>query len=342
MFPLSQKPCVLRPAFRQFESALMAITPDPSQRGLASSSPALTGNLLGIGSMVAWASAFPAAEFLLQDWSPLPLTAARLTLAVVFLIPVWAVLDGPHALVRARWGRGLVVGSIGFGLGAWMLLQAQRLSDPITVALIASCAPLAGTLLEVASRQRRLTGRFALGMGISVLGGILATNALAPGAFGWGAVLALASVFVFAWGSDRAVRDFPDLSPTGRTTITFSGALVAIGALCLGAAFLGYDGAISVNPKPAHLWPLLIYALVSMAISQALWIGSVGRLGVAVASFHINVAPFYVMILMFALGHGWDWTKASGAAIVALGVVVAQSRRRARVSPVGTVVSGRE
>ena len=64
-----------------------------------------------------------------------------------------------------------------------------------------------------------------------------------------------------------------------------------------------------------------------MALSQVMWVASVGRLGVAVASFHINVAPFYVMLLMLALGAGWNWTQALGGAIVVLGVVVAQRRR---------------
>lgn len=314
----------------------MAISQDPKPSVVAGDTggrSALTGNALGVASMVAWASAFPAAEYLLQDWPPLALIAARLLLSVGVLIPVWLLLDGARTLWTARWSRGLFVGGLGFGLGTWMLLVAQDQSDPVTVALIASAAPLAGTLLEMASGQRRLTGRFALGMGVSVFGGAVATNALAPGAFGWGAGLALGSVFLFAWGSDRAVRDFPDLSPTGRTTITFAGALVTVGLICVGASVLGFDAAIAASPKPDHILPLLIYALVSMAFSQALWLASVGRLGVAVASFHINIAPFYVMLLMFALGHGWDWTKATGAAIVGLGVIIAQSKPRARYSP---------
>ena len=76
---------------------------------------------------------------------------------------------------------------------------------------------------------------------------------------------------------------------------------------------------------------LAIYAVAGMALSQVMWIASVGKLGVAVASFHINVAPFYVMLIMVALGDDWSWSKAVGAAIVIAGVIVAQKppRRRA-------------
>ena len=71
---------------------------------------------------------------------------------------------------------------------------------------------------------------------------------------------------------------------------------------------------------------LVIYALISLGLSQVLFIASVGKLGVALASFHINVAPFYVMVIMLVLGEEWNWTRALGAAVVALAVVLAQDR----------------
>jgi drug/metabolite transporter (DMT)-like permease len=69
---------------------------------------------------------------------------------------------------------------------------------------------------------------------------------------------------------------------------------------------------------------LAVYAVVGMALSQALWLAAVGKLGVALAAFHINIAPFYVMLIMLALGGGWDWRAVIGAAVVAFGVLIAQ------------------
>ena len=42
------------------------------------------------------------------------------------------------------------------------------------------------------------------------------------------------------------------------------------------------------------------------------------------SALHINLTPFYVMVFMLALGGGWSWLQALGAALVALGVVIAQ------------------
>jgi hypothetical protein len=38
----------------------------------------------------------------------------------------------------------------------------------------------------------------------------------------------------------------------------------------------------------------------------------------------MNAVPVYVMIIMFALGAGWNWPQAYGAVIVAIGVLIAQ------------------
>ncbi|MBC6408437.1 MAG: hypothetical protein GDA40_10190 [Rhodobacteraceae bacterium] len=90
-------------------------------------------------------------------------------------------------------------------------MVAQKLTDPMTVALIASATQIAATLIEVAHRERRLNRFFALGLGAPVLGGAVATNAVAPAALGLGVA--------------AAVREFPDLSPIGRSTVTLGGGL---------------------------------------------------------------------------------------------------------------------
>ncbi len=293
-------------------------------RSPAATQSILTGNLAGIGSMVVWAAGFPAAEVLLDTWSPLALVTGRFLMALAILVPVWLVLDGTRAVRTARWGRGTFVGSIAFGGGAYLMILAQSLTDPVTVAVIAACSPLAGALIELVYAGRRLTLAFGLGLLASVVGGVVAVGQAPSPQLGLGALAAVAACILFAWGSFMTVRDFPDLSTVGRTTIGLAGGLLVTGTAFVVGYLAGWVPA-PVHPfDPKSLELLAIYGVGAMALSQFLWIASVGRLGVAVAAFHINIAPFYVMMILLALGGAWSWPQAIGAAIVALGVVLAQ------------------
>ena len=314
----------------------MAMSPDPV-RGPNFVVPdarrtALSGNGLAVASMLTWAAGFPAAEILLQSWPPIALWAARLALAVAVMVPIWIWIDGPGTILRARWGHAMRVGGFGLGLGMFLIIVAQKLTDPVTVAIIASCAPLIATLLELSAGTRRLRWSFAAGVGLSIVGGLIATSAVAPAQLGLGAICAVGSTALFCWASMATARDFPELGQTGRTTITLTGGSIMAAALFFLADLVGFD----VWPKGAidteQAGMLAIYALISMGLSQVLFIASIGKLGVALASFHINVAPFYVMVIMVILGEDWNWTRALGAGIVAMAVVLAQDRPARRMA----------
>jgi drug/metabolite transporter (DMT)-like permease len=290
---------------------------------------ALTGNLYCILSMVVWAAGFPAAEALLQSWEPLPLVAMRFCTALAVLIPVWLVMDGYDAVRRARWGWGLLSGAIGFGGGAWLMLLAQSFTDPVTVAIIAASSPIAASLIEWAAERKPLKATFLIGLLASVIGGVVATGGGAPASgagtnLGLGVLCAVASCTLFAWASYIAVRDFVGLSAIGRTTIPLAGGLMFT-TICCGIAWsVGWASAPVSGWTAGTIGLLAIYGIGGMAISQFFWIASVERLGIGLAAFHINVAPFYVMLFLVLLGAGWSWPQAIGAAIVALGVVIAQ------------------
>ena len=294
----------------------------------------MSGNALGMASMLAWACGFPAAEILLDSWPPLALITARFALAVTLLMVVWALRDGFGAIARVQWRRGTIIGGLTFGLGAYLLLLAQSLTDAVTVAIIASACPVAAAIVEVTNRTRRMTTAFLLGLVASVVGGIVAVGDSATATLGLGALAAVASCFLFVFGSLYTVRDFGHLSEVGRSTVTLAGGLVFTAGALLISHLAGFDVLPSREIDAGQLGLLAIYAVAGMALSQVMWIASVGRLGVAIASFHINVAPFYVMLILLALGEGWSWPKALGAAIVIAGVIVAQKPPRRRAAAV--------
>lgn len=282
------------------------------------------GNLAATGSMMAWAAGFPAAEALLRDWDPAPLVAARFVMALAVLLPLWLLIEGPARLRGARWGRGMAVGGIGFGGGAWAIILSQAYTDPVTVAIFAAATPLCATVIDWIWLRRGFSRGFLVGLIAAVIGGVVATGGSVPGSLGLGALFAILSGLLFSWGSLMTLRDLADHSVLGRTAVTAVGATVAMLAASLGMAAFGHAD------LPASIWtartliPLAAYGIIAFALSQFLWVAAAERLGVAVASFHINLTPFYTMLILLALGDGWSWPQAIGAAIVGLGMVLAQ------------------
>lgn len=285
----------------------------------------LAANLICMGSMVAWALGLPAAQQLIGAVPALPLTAGRMLLAAAALVPIWALMEGGPALRGAGWRRGAVIGGATFGLAAWLLVLGQARTNEVTVAVISASLPVVGLALEVAFDGRKLTLALIAGVVLSLIGGVVA---LGSGAgtldFGTGALLCLASVILYAFGSRWTVTAFPALSPLGATAITVTGAALATG-LAAGVQ-LAIGGA---QPDWAAFgWSgfgyLVVYGVVGMALCQVLWIVSVGHLGIGVAALHMNAAPFYVMLILFAAGAAWNNLQALGAAVVGAGVLIAQ------------------
>ena len=276
-------------------------------------------------SMLVWAMGLPAASLLLGTVPPLPLTSARMLMAAACLLPIWWLIEGPEALRKAPWWQGIRVGGSTIGLGAFLMVVGQGMTDAVTVAVISASMPVVGIAIEVLLDGRKLSRGLVIGVALSLLGGVMA---LGGGnqqlALGLGALLSFASVLVYTLGSRMTVTSFPDLSPLGRTTVTLTGAAVLTTVAACVAALAG-----APPPQWAALgWPelgaLAIFAIGGLAISQVLWIRSVGHLGIALSSLHINATPFYVMLILFALGGTWNWTQAAAALLVGVGVFIAQ------------------
>lgn len=285
----------------------------------------LTANLICLASMVVWAAGLPAADLIIPHMPPIALTAARTGLAALVLLPLWWALDGGKAVLGANWARGAWVGFITLGLASFFVIIALKFNDPITVAIVTAIMPVVGTLLECLADKRPFTRALAVGLVLSVAGGLIAVRG-AEGSvdFGVGVLAALASVLCYTWGSRETVKALPDLSPLGRTTITVAGCaavalLAALGDGLIRGAWPDWQ-AIGLR----EFGGLAIFGVGSMAVSQCLWIISVGRIGIGAASMHMNAVPFYVMLMVFATGGPWNWWQTLGAAVVVTGAAVAQ------------------
>ncbi len=288
----------------------------------------LFANFICMLSMLVWAAGLPAADMLIGKVPPLILTAARTGIAAAVLIPIWIAVEGFGTLRQARWGLGTLIGGTTIGFGALLLVVGQSMTDAVTVAIVAAASPLIGIALEIILDGRRMTVSLLVGLVLSLLGGVLALRTGGAGSgelgFGLGAFLCLVSVSVFTLGSRLTVTAFPTLTPLGRTTITLTGAALMTGIAALAHAATGAPGPDWAVIGYAELGALAVFAIGGMAISQVLWIISVGKLGIGLASLHINATPFYVMLILFVLGAAWSWPQAIAAAVVGFGVLIAQ------------------
>jgi drug/metabolite transporter (DMT)-like permease len=276
--------------------------------------------------MIMWAVGFPAAEILLQSWGAVSLVLVRQILSVGALLICWIIADGWVRVLNAPWRRGISVGSIGFGFGAILLLVGQKMSDPVTPAIAAAMMPIAGAAIEVVLDGRRLRPPLLLGILLALVGGYLATGAtLADSTFGFGAVLCVIAVILFAWATRATTRNFSTLSPLGQTTVTLVGGMIFMCLAYIVSIGTGYQEAALGELEFRHVVLLLIFSFASLALAQLLWIWAAGGLGILLASFHMNAVPFYVMVTVVVFLNGeWDWRQAIGATFVATGVIISQ------------------
>ncbi|NKB78270.1 MAG: EamA family transporter [Gammaproteobacteria bacterium] len=288
----------------------------------------LTANLSCFAAMFTWSVGFPAADVLLQSWGAISLISTRQLLGVAPLLIAWVLIDGWRQVASAPWKRGLGVGGLGFGLGAILLLVGQQLSDPVTPAVAAAMMPIAGALLEVVFDNRRLRPMLMLAIILVLLGGYLATGmGSGEATFELGALLCLVAVFLFAWATRMTTHHITNLSPIGKTTITLMGGTIFIWVTYIVYLLANFPG-IEIGIIDTHnIILLLIFSVASLGIAQLMWIWGASKLGILVASFHMNAVPFYVMVIMVVLfGNSWSWTQTSGALLVAIGVLLSQLR----------------
>ena len=290
----------------------------------------VVSNLTCFSAMVMWSFAFPIAEFMLASWGTVALVLTRQLIGVSALFACWLWLDGQAKIRSADWLGGLRIGGIGFGIGSITFLVGQSMSDAVTPAIAASMMPIVGALLEVSLDGRRLRPRLVFGILLALSGGLIATGArVDEGNFGWGSLLCLFAVFLFAWATRATNQNFRGLSFVGQTTITLSGSLAVVVVIFLLMQLLGVPGTTIGMLDTQHLVLLVFTSVASLALAQFMWIRGAAGLGILLASLHMNAVPFYVMVIVVMfLGESWNWSQAAGAALVAVGVLLAQSATR--------------
>jgi drug/metabolite transporter (DMT)-like permease len=234
-------------------------------------------------------------------------------MALLLLMPLLLITEGlPRGL---PWGRALWIGGAGLGGAAVLLILAQKVTDPVTVTVIACSSPLIATMVEWATERKPVSRWFVLGLVASVVGGVIATwgGEAGGGNLALGAALAVGSCVFYSWGTNESVRSLPGQSALARTTATVGGGfLAALLVAVVWGRFGGRGGCPEGGFSGTNVALLAVYGMGGMALSQMLFVVAVGRIGVALASFHLNIAPFYVMLILLAAGGGLELDPGRG------------------------------
>ncbi|MDG2475241.1 MAG: DMT family transporter [Paracoccaceae bacterium] len=285
----------------------------------------LKSNITCALAVLSFAIGFPALEILLNDWGFVSVVLVRNIIAFILILSIWILKEGFETISLVSWSRGFMVGAIGYGFGSVLLVITQVLTTTFTAAFAAALMPLAAIFLEILLDKRRITKKFILGLTLVIIGSIvILEKTLTNVKFNLGLIIGLLAVTFFAWGSRATVKYLPEISILARTSITTLG--------MVGFSFLIYLfcmsfklGATSIPQiKIEYIYLFIIYAGFGLAISQILWIKSVNELGIGTASFHLNINPFYVMLILFLIGYEWNWLQAAGAIVVISGITITQ------------------
>ena len=104
----------------------------------------------------------------------------------------------------------------------------------------------------------------------------------------WGAILAIAAVFLFAWASRANVVDFQNLSTLGQTTICMTGSFTFILVIYLILVVLNkINDNFIIEASLKEYFQLTVYALLGMTVSQFLWLFGIKKIGLGLASIHM-------------------------------------------------------
>ncbi len=285
----------------------------------------IKSNLTCVFASLSFAAGFPALEILLTDWGVISVVLVRNTIAFIFILVVWLLIEGSKKLKYANWLKGFIIGALGFGLGSLLLVITQLLTSTFVAALAAALMPLAAISLEIIFDKRKMSVSFLFGLILVIFGSvILLEKTTIDLEYSVGLLLGLFSVTFFAWGSRASVKHLPNMTTLARTTTTTLGMCGFCLLIYLIFSFLRLGETHIPKINLSHTKLLIIYACIGLAISQILWISAVQKIGIGIASLHLNITPFYVMVILFFMGYEWLWIQAVGASIIVTGISLTQ------------------
>jgi drug/metabolite transporter (DMT)-like permease len=245
-----------------------------------------------------------------------------------------------RTLDRRTIARLLLTGSF-FVVNASVYYGATARIDTSLVALLMSVYPAIVAVLSLRLGYR-FEGRLAwISLAIVIAGTVLTVGNVKPGTDQGGIVLALLSpvayafyIVITAWMAGERPGQTADMRSKGagaEVPPAVAGAVMMTGTWAASVLFCGATGTLLLpGDVPAAAWPGIAgIGLFAAAIAIQAFYASAARIGAAQASLMAMVEPIVVILLGVALlSESFSMVKVAGAAVVLMGVALAQFATR--------------
>lgn len=291
---------------------------------LSSRVPVATHAALAL-TVLLWSSNFIIGRAVRGDVTPATLNFLRWALALAVLVPVTLPALRLHRrLLAQHWKLAALLGFTGIALFQTLGYVALTTTTATNAVLLLTLAPLAMAVLSWLAHGERITARQGLGLATSLAGATVLVlhgdwATLAGLRFNAGDLWMLLAVAVWAVYSVLLRRRPPELPPLALHTVA-----VAAGTLCMVPAY-GVEVLHGRGlPGSAAAWAAIAFvAVFSSAFAHALWVRSVGVIGVNRAGVYMHLMPLFGAVLaMVFLGEQLALHHVAGALLVLCGVAM--------------------
>jgi drug/metabolite transporter (DMT)-like permease len=221
---------------------------------------------------------------------------------------------------------------LGLAMTAFSVLYTigVRHSHPVTATIVLNFGPVISAVMARVMLGTRVAPGFPVALGLALAGGLLVIWGT-PGAqerglgLEGGEPLLVIAQICWQWYSIRAQQWLGDRGQIGLSTITSAAAAMwmAVGYLAL------WGTGIAGGPPESLAWHHVIYlvwiCVFGVAVAIVLWNVGVSRVGLPVASLHMNATPVFAVLTAAAIGLPPTGLQIAGGVLVLSGIVYMQA-----------------
>jgi drug/metabolite transporter (DMT)-like permease len=277
-----------------------------------------------------WGSNFVFASILVQEFSPILLSAIRLSLTSAVLVFV-AMMNKkliPLTWRDLKWLIPLAI--IGKLVNQTTFFSGLQTTDATTAALILSLTPITTSVFAAVFLREGFTGRMITGSIIAVIGVFFVVNKGNSVAFSVGVLFMFMAMLSFSISMIIIRKLSQRMDPM---TITVYAAVIGSILLVPSALYMETDSYMS-----PHIWAwalLLGTGIVMQGVCAIIWNRQIQHVGPGKASMFLNFQPFVAMIVGFLLlGTTVGAAQLVGSFLIICGVILATTQRKSKPAPV--------